>query len=368
MAAPHVTGAFAVLRTLNPALGVSDILNTLTATGLPVTDNRSGTPVTTPRLRLDSAVEAQTGRPLRPTRLRLLNVTGSSIQVAWDDNSRGEVQFRIRAVPVVSGPPVGVATAPQNATIGTVVNLAPDQEYRLTVLACDGSTAFARCSTSDEVRQRTLNTVPSTPANLRAGSITSSGLTLTWDASSPNPITRFEFSGANSAQCPPLAFVIGVSNGTFNRSCTGLSASTTYQLRVRACNGSAPWHCSGWSNTVSVTTLALGTPPSAPTNLRTCPTTGFVPVFCVGPVTLLWNDNSSNETRFEFEWAAATGAYSGPPASWPASAWSREPLSANTSRYTPSSLASGVLYHFRVRACDQDVCSGYSNYESWTAP
>ena len=30
MAAPHVTGAFAVLRALNPALGVPDILNTLT--------------------------------------------------------------------------------------------------------------------------------------------------------------------------------------------------------------------------------------------------------------------------------------------------------------------------------------------------
>lgn len=368
MAAPHVTGSFAVLRALNPALGVPDMLKTLTATGLPVTDNRSGTPVSTPRLRVDSAVESQTGGPLRPTRLRVLNVTGSSIQVAWDDNSRGEMQFRIRAVPVISGPPVRVATAPQNASIGTAVDLAPDREYALTVLACDGSSAFAHCSTSNEVRQRTLNTLPSTPANLRASLVSSGGLTLTWDVASSNPISRFEFTGATSAQCPPLAVFNGATSGTFSRICSGLSAGTNYQLRVRSCNGTAPWHCSGWSNTVSVNTPTLGTLPAAPTDLRTCPTSGPVPVFCVGPVTLLWNDNSSNETRYEFESALATSANTGPPASWPASAWTRVSLAPNSSRYTPSSVTSGLIHYFRVRACDQSVCSAYSNIVSWTAP
>jgi hypothetical protein len=85
-------------------------------------------------------------------------------------------------------------------------------------------------------------------------------------------------------------------------------------------------------------------------------------------VALLRLDNSSNETRFEFEWAAATTAYSGPPASWAASAWSRVTLSPNTSRYTPATATSGALYYFRVRACDRDVCSAYSNIASWTAP
>ncbi len=368
MAAPHVAGAFAVLRALDPALGAQDILDTLVATGLPVTDNRSGTPLSTPRLRVDSAVEALTAAPLRPTRLRVLNVTDSSIQVAWDDNSRSEVQFRIRAVPVVSGPPVRVGTGPQNAGIGTVTDLAPNQEYRLTVLACDATTAFAHCSPpSDEVRQRTTDTVPATPLNLRAGSVTSGSLTLTWDAASDHPITRFEFSGATSAQCPALTFSNGVSSGTFTRSCSGLSAGTTYQLRVRACNGPDLWHCSGWSNTVSVTTLAQGTPPGAPTNLHTCPASGIVPVFCIGPVTLLWNDNSSNETRFEFERAQAAPAYGGPPASWPDAAWIRVSLGPNTTRYTPSTVTSGALHYFRVRACDQGVCSAYSNIVSWTA-
>ena len=56
MAAPHVAGAWALLKQQNAARSVTDTLSLLTATGIALTDAKSG--VTTPRIRLDVALNA----------------------------------------------------------------------------------------------------------------------------------------------------------------------------------------------------------------------------------------------------------------------------------------------------------------------
>jgi hypothetical protein len=55
MAAPHVAGAFALLRQAQPAATVSDILAVLQNTGVPITDWRNGIP--TPRIDVQAAVD-----------------------------------------------------------------------------------------------------------------------------------------------------------------------------------------------------------------------------------------------------------------------------------------------------------------------
>jgi len=60
MAAPHVAGAFAVLKSAAPDASVDDILNVLKATGTPIDDARTGipnSPRTTPRINLKKAIE-----------------------------------------------------------------------------------------------------------------------------------------------------------------------------------------------------------------------------------------------------------------------------------------------------------------------
>ncbi len=54
-AAPHVAGAWAVLKSVKPQATVDEVLNTLVSTGKPITDSRNG--VTRPRIQLDAAVE-----------------------------------------------------------------------------------------------------------------------------------------------------------------------------------------------------------------------------------------------------------------------------------------------------------------------
>jgi subtilisin family serine protease len=65
MAAPHVAGAWAVIRQAAPAATVDDILGALQTTGLPVTDTRSWGPGTStiPRIRLFDALASLTPLP-----------------------------------------------------------------------------------------------------------------------------------------------------------------------------------------------------------------------------------------------------------------------------------------------------------------
>jgi subtilisin len=59
MATPHVTGAWAVLKSKSPSASVDQILNAFTNTGLAITDTRNG--VTKSRIRVDAAANALGG-------------------------------------------------------------------------------------------------------------------------------------------------------------------------------------------------------------------------------------------------------------------------------------------------------------------
>lgn len=59
MAAPHVTGAWAVLKQRVPSASVTQILNALVSTGLPITDSRNG--IVKPRIRVDAALQSLSG-------------------------------------------------------------------------------------------------------------------------------------------------------------------------------------------------------------------------------------------------------------------------------------------------------------------
>ncbi len=56
MAAPHVAGAWAVLKQKKPTATVTEVLNAFTSTGLSITDTRNG--IVKPRIRVDAALAA----------------------------------------------------------------------------------------------------------------------------------------------------------------------------------------------------------------------------------------------------------------------------------------------------------------------
>jgi len=72
MAAPEVTGAFAMIRAINPSMSVADIENLLKTTGVLVSDERAPNPAgeyaghVKPRIQLDAAVASITDQPDPP--------------------------------------------------------------------------------------------------------------------------------------------------------------------------------------------------------------------------------------------------------------------------------------------------------------
>ncbi len=61
MAAPHVAGAWAVVKSKYPSAGVDQVLAALSSTGVPVLDSRNG--ITKPRIQVDAAMSALAGAP-----------------------------------------------------------------------------------------------------------------------------------------------------------------------------------------------------------------------------------------------------------------------------------------------------------------
>ena len=109
-------------------------------------------------------------------------------------------------------------------------------------------------------------TPPSTPGGLTVGSPTSSSLQLNWSAASDaNGIDHYDVvRGTGAAQ--------SVGNVT-NWTATGLSPSTTYSFKVRACDPSS--NCSPYGATVSGTTSSGPTDPPPAGSLPKHVLTGY---------------------------------------------------------------------------------------------
>jgi thermitase len=186
---------------------------------------------------------------------------------------------------------------------------------------------------------------PAAPSGLSASAVSSSQINLNWSDNSNNE-SGFQIERCQGADCSNFALVATTGSNATSFSNTGLAASTTYTYRVRATNSAGN---SGYSNTASATTTAGAAVPAAPSNLR---------VTTVGQTSigLAWNDNSNNETRFEFfrrTGSSTTFVFIGS-------------VGANRTSATNINLSRFTTYTYRMRACNGNGCSAYSNTATGT--
>lgn len=92
MATPHVSGAWAVLKSETPAASIDELLARLKTTGKPVIDTRNG--ITTARVQLDAALLAETA-PAPPANLQATSELTTPVDLDWQDRSFNEQSFRI---------------------------------------------------------------------------------------------------------------------------------------------------------------------------------------------------------------------------------------------------------------------------------
>jgi len=194
-------------------------------------------------------------------------------------------------------------------------------------------------------------TPPSAPATSTATATSVSQINLSWAASTDNvAVTGYRVERCAGAGCTTFAQVASPTTTTFSD--TGLSASTTYNYRVRAAD--AAGNLSPYSPTATAATLTPDTTaPTAPGGLTATATSS-------SQISLAWTASTDDVgvTGYRVERCAGAGC----------SAFAQVGTPTATS-FGDTGLAGSTSYSYRVRAVDAaGNLSAYSATASATTP
>ncbi len=193
--------------------------------------------------------------PTSPTGLASSNVTATSATVSWtaSTDNVGVTGYEVYAGATLVGTTTGATTLNVNGLASGTVN-------SITIVAVD---AAGNKSNASSVLTLTLTDLlaPSVPSGLTSSTITQSGFTVTWTASTDNRAVRSYNVYRNGT------FVANVSTNRYTFS--GLTTLTTYNITVLAIDTSS--NRSAQSSALILTTTAPAdvSVPSTPSGLTT---------------------------------------------------------------------------------------------------
>ena len=275
--------------------------------------------------------------PVAPTGLTAAAASSTQINLSWSDNSNNETGFQIERSADGS---TFSSIATVNADITTYSNtgLSPltTYYYKVRAVGTAGSSAYTNVAST-----ATPDNIPAAPTVLTATATSSSQINLAWIDNSTNE-TGFEVERSTNGTTFTLQTTTNANVTTL--SVTGLTASTTYYFRVRSVGTAGP---SGYSNTANATTQSSGTI-VAPDNLTATPISAT-------QVTLLWNDNSNNETGFRIEQSTDNITFT-----------LAVTTAVNVRAQSLNGLIASTLYYFRIYAINATGSSSYSNVATAT--
>ncbi|WP_417910751.1 fibronectin type III domain-containing protein [Candidatus Electronema sp. PJ] len=194
-------------------------------------------------------VTPDTQAPTAPTNLRSSNITSTGFTVSWNPSTDN---VGVRSYEVFTDS-TSRGTVNHPTTTLNITGLTANTTYSVTVRARDaaGNTSAASGALSVTTNQSIVpeTTPPTVPTNLRSSNISSTGFTLSWNASTDNiGVVSYEvFTGSTSRGT--------VNHPTTTLNITGLTASTTYSVTVRARD--AAGNISAASGAIGVTTLPI---------------------------------------------------------------------------------------------------------------
>lgn len=284
-----------------------------------------------------------TGTPAAPTSLVAQAVSGTEIQLTWNDNSTNEEHFLIERLSST-----GVFTQfnmrSANTTSFRVVGLTAGTAYtfRLRAKNAAGYSAYTNAASATTPSGATGTAAPGVaPTGLTAQALSETVVLLSWqDNSSDEESFRVEkmVGGSFTQTSQPAA-------NTRSFKVTGLTPGTPYTFRLRAKTRAGFTDYTGQATTTTLGSRAAVQAPQAPATLRA---TAVSPT----AVDLVWQDKSNNETEFRIE-RLQGGKY-------------REIRKVGPGQTTAriAGLAAGTTYTFRVRAANAQASSRYSNRAS----
>ena len=280
--------------------------------------------------------------PAAPTGLSTTANSTSQITLNWTDNSNNETGFLIERQNGASW--TAVTTTAAGVTSFADTGLAPNTAYTYRVSAVNAAGTSAPTNTSTATTQQVVTppNVPAAPTNLTTTADLSTQITLRWTDNSNNE-TGFNIERLNGSTWVPLT---SVAADTTVFSDANLSPNTAYSYRVYAVNASG---ASGYTNTSTATT-----PPTVLPNVPAAPSALSAVQISNTKMSLVWTDNSNNETGFHVErWNGATWV---PVTTLPAA----------STYYIDSGLTASTPYTYRVNAFNANGPSAYANSSTGT--
>lgn len=219
--------------------------------------------------------------------------------------------------------------------------------YRIVFTANNGATDGVRFQVGEWQIFGLDAASPSIPTALTVTGTTINSASLSWTASSTQPITRFVIQWSADG----LYFTKSdtVQGSVFTYTGTGLYDSTDYYYRVQAL-GTTATAVSGWSNVAKATTKYTPGTPLTPINLKIGTVVDSI-------INMTWTDRSYNETGFRLQRSTDNSTFT-----------DLKLLPANTTAYSDSTVWPATKYYYRVVAVNGTVSSGYSNVDSALTP
>jgi fibronectin type 3 domain-containing protein len=232
---------------------------------------------------------------------------------------------------------LSATTSPATLTVNAATLSLPTGIYSATL-----AVASPDASNSPQMIQLGFNVVDplNPPTSLTATAVSSAQIDLAWTAPGGS-VGRYRVERKTGAS-GTYAFIDTTTTTTYQSG--GLNSATEYYYRVSACNGLG---CSPPSAEANATTLPLppaSGAPSAPSGLSATPISAT-------QVDLKWTAPSSGTiTSYRVERQDPGGSF-----------LEIAQVPDSTTAFSSTGLVGGAQYDYRVRACNQNGCSAYSN-------
>lgn len=252
MAAPHVTGAAALYKSLHPGAAASQvktaILNSAVATPTASLNNIT---VTNGRLNIGQFGGLLPPPPNAPSALGATAVSSSQINLAWTDNSLNESGFdveRCQGTACTSFAKVG--SVGMNVTTYSDTGRSASTTYRYRVRAFNAGGASGPSNEAQATTPAASASPPTAPNGMFARPGPSSGLIdLSWHDNSTNE-TGFKIERCPGSSCTGFLQIAQVGANVRTYRDSGRSPNHVYRYRVRAFNAAGD---SAYSNIASAT-------------------------------------------------------------------------------------------------------------------
>jgi chitodextrinase len=296
-----------------------------------------------------SARAADTTKPTAPTALTAAGISGTQLNLSWtaSTDNVGVTGYHIERC-TGSGCTTFAEIGTSAANTYVDAGLTNTTTYRYRVRAND---AAGNLSTySGAITAKTLDTQPPTAPTLSATVNSAVKITVNWTAATDNVAVKgYYVDRCTGTGCSEFAQLASTTTAlTYGN--TGLTPLTSYQYRVRAYDAAGNQTA---SNTISATTSADTTKPTAPSGVSAT-------AINANQVALSWTVSTDNVGVTGYLVERCTGAA--------CTNYSQIGTSA-TPAYSDNTAVATTTYRYRIRARDAaNNVSGYSTVVSVTTP